>query len=240
MTILRFSSPRLLSDEFDVPADSAIWPGATGTYSDCYTAAGHRAGRTPNRERASFSTLGRALRPKTHHAETLRADYGVYVMAFNSPRPAIYVGITAGRVKSPEGILRRLQKHRVKLTSSHVGAGPTKTGGVDHTLGWRNYAAERSNHFASLGKEDRAADGQFMIGSLLGFPEGMPDKPCLEWIERQLKKNGPLWTILGRCFWQEEDDRHVVRLTTQVHHGQQPESPQVIFPDGQVFDGPWV
>ena len=135
-TILTFAPPQKLSDHFSIPCDKSRWTGAAGEYSACIDAKGKKIGLTPARERATFHSLSRAMTPVTPNGKALNSTFGVYLLAFDVPSPAFYVGVAASSRRSPEGILSRIRKHRVKLTCSHIGGSASTHGGVSGMC-WR-------------------------------------------------------------------------------------------------------
>ncbi len=155
LRLLRITPTLRLAEHFDIPKDDTDWF-PIGTYSKV------SGGNTPDRPRARFRWKD-ALRPKTPEANGLANTSGLYLLAARVPYKAIYVGIAAGDGKSPEGILNRIRKHRVKITASHVGservmAGktiPSNVGGVSHTGHWREFAADR---YSALKATDRLPD----------------------------------------------------------------------------------
>jgi ethanolamine utilization cobalamin adenosyltransferase len=108
--------------------------------------------------------------------------HGVYVIGFIDPVPAIYVGIAADDKVKPEGILTRLQKHRVKVTGSHVHEKPNQ-GSILHPKRWGDFAARRHEAFALRGKVDLLEDVVILTGSL---GEGANVKSELQYFEQQL------------------------------------------------------
>ncbi len=184
-----------LSDHFNVPADSTKWNGE-------YTIVA-KHGRTPARQRADFQTPRYALEPITAIAKELDSVYGIYAIGVEYPSPAIYIGIAAGGSKSPEGILSRIRKHRVKITGSHVGKSRDTVGGVNHTAGWRYIAKQRSRLFQASRLLDTCQDVWLRIGAAhdtAGAP--LSDKATLEIFESMLASNHQgLYRELAQSFW---------------------------------------
>ncbi len=209
MPDLVFSSPVALSDHYEVPLDTSPWP-APCAY---HRIAGH--GQTPDRPAAPFGAYGNSLqtRPGAQHYDDA---FGVYILAIDTPHKAFYVGIASDDQKSPEGVGRRIRKHRVKLTGSHVGPshnnGPVSScGGVNHTGGWRPFAVDRHQYHATVGLEDRCLDVRLMVGAIVG---GNPKKP-LECYESAILHNAngirdQLYAIL----WPRQEHGHVYILNT--------------------------
>lgn len=163
-TILTFAPPQKLSDHFKIPIDESRWTGAVGEYSTCFDANGKKIGLTPARERATFHSVSRAMTPVTLTGKCLASTFGVYLLAFDVPSPAFYVGVAGSSSKTPEGMLNRFRKHRIKVTSSHVGGSATTDGGVKHPGGWRTFAAERAVWLSQQGLADIVDDGRFSCG----------------------------------------------------------------------------
>lgn len=191
---LTFEQPLFLNEHFRVPVDTTVWGG---------THQGLKNGWSPVRQRATFTKIAGALVPETEAAHTLNKAAGVYVLAASLPNPAIYVGIASGVCVTPEGILRRLRKHRIKLTGSHVGHAETSTGGVHHTRKWRSFAALRAEHFAKQQKQDDCSDVRFIVGSLdMGNHVGKKDKPILEKAESHIFYNHHgIQTAMTELLW---------------------------------------
>lgn len=153
MITLTFEQPRLLKDHFEVMPDATPW---NRTYIKT------RHGTTPERGRATYQTVQRVLRPQTEIAHHLAEATGLYMLAFDLPSPALYVGIAA-EAKRPEGILRRLQKHCVKAMGSNVGKFGS-TGGVHHPSKWSDFAIQR--HVFLNGTHDALADVRFITAQV--------------------------------------------------------------------------
>lgn len=181
---LCFSDPERLTAFFSVPPDLTFW---NGQYSD-----GTSGIRTPHRGRATFQTIGRSLesrgRPALPHA------HGLYVLAFRIPYPAIYIGIAADDGRAPEGTARRLRKHRIKATGSHISDRPG-AGGVHHPKAWGEFASERFNHLRDLGEGDVLADAMVMTGAIKGGANRKGE--CL-YFEGHLTRHGVLREELVR------------------------------------------
>jgi len=127
MIIYTINYPIKLSDCFEVPPDKNIW---NGDYKG-----------KPDRERVAFNKL---LIPTTDYAKKY-CTYGLYLMFFTNFKK-YHVGIACKNVKRPEGILKRLKKHRAKATA-------TNTSNVAYTNekndGWKVLAKERYNSFGT-------------------------------------------------------------------------------------------
>ena len=231
-TVLTFQQPARLSEHFSIPPDTAPWKGPVGTYNRCFDLKGKEIGYTPARERATFGSLTQSLRPQTGTGTSLNTAYGVYLLAFDLPSPALYVGIAASSSKNPEGVLSRIRKHRVKLTSSHIGSSPTTHGGVNHTGGWREFAIRRAKYFSDQQTPDCAFDARFLVGNFV--PSGGPSghKSEAEWFEGQLTGGQGLKKQIISLLWPGKQSADVFLLTTGSCSGKRPESPFIRFWDG--------
>lgn len=231
-TDLVFQQPALLRDHFIIPADTAPWVGPLGTYSRCLDSRGKEVGFTPARKRATFGSLTQSLQPRTSNGMLLNTSYGVYLLAFDVPFPALYVGIAASSSKTPEGVLSRIRKHRVKFTSSHIGSSETTHGGVNHTGGWREFAVQRIKYFASQGITDCGPDARFVVGDFV--PSGGPGshKVEAEWFEGKLTGSERLKEHLIDLLWPGRRSGDVFLLTIGSNGGRRPESPAIRFWDG--------
>ncbi len=149
MRHLIFAAPERLTDHFRVAPDTTGWNG-------CYVKTPH--GRTPQRARASFGTINKILEPITPLGSSLAGATGLYMLAFERPAPALYVGIAA-LARQPEGILRRVRKHGIKAMGSNVGRA-SSTGGVHHPFLWGSFAATR--HAFLKGVTDDLSDVRFV------------------------------------------------------------------------------
>lgn len=133
--ILQLGSVLDVPKNFHVLADMSIWQP-----SDYIQTA---QGWTPKRERASYISWQKSVVPNTNAAHNLNDYFGIYILALEIPEPTLYIGIASNDTKSSEGVLNRFKKHRVKISGSHVGTAPTRTGGVNHPINWRKFAKER-------------------------------------------------------------------------------------------------
>lgn len=150
----------------------------------------------------------------------LRAS-GLYMVAARAPYKAIYVGIAAGDGKSPEGILNRIRKHRVKITGSHVGsetvtagrAIPSNVGGVSHTGHWREFAAARYSQLRDAHMlPDLCSDVQLATGHTC-----TDTKHGLECFESEIFHNrGAVQERLCEHFWPGEDNSNIFILTSRA------------------------
>ena len=92
------------------------------------------------------------LIPKTNYAQQYCAA-GLYLMFFNDFKK-YYVGIACKLADEPEGILKRIRKHRAKATATYQ-----ITESINHTekepYGWRSLAKAR---YKKYGNEDKLDD----------------------------------------------------------------------------------
>ena len=234
-TVLELSSPQKLNEHFTIPVDESRWTGAVGEYSTCFDGNGKKIGLTPARERASFRSLSRAMTPITEIGRNLNSTFGIYLLAFDQPSPAYYVGIAASSSKSPEGVLSRILKHRVKLTSSHIGGSCTTHGGVNHTGGWRKFAAKRAIWFSAKGLLDRVDDGRFSCGRFTASGGSGSHKAEAEWFESQITNRGPLMDRILSLLWPGCRTQDIFLLTTGNSSGTRPQSPQIALWDGSAL-----
>jgi hypothetical protein len=195
MNTLIFDKVKKLSEHFDIPPDCSKW---NGQYRNI-----PKEGQTPDRLQASFETVTNSLSPTTCFASGLKSIYGIYVIGVELPHPAIYIGIAAGESKSPEGILKRIRKHRVKVTASHVGSNNLTVGGVNHTLGWRCIAKQRAEYFQTINELDTCKDLWFAVGRAYdNSGANLIDKMTLEVFESMLVCNHQdLYKKLSQFFW---------------------------------------
>jgi len=141
--------PTAVGDLFNVAPDKSPWE-STEKYV--------RKGSiwVPNRIKTLNSN--EILNPKNQKVDSFFAkgsasNHGIYVMFF-AKQKIFYVGIAAQysykkngqikKLKSPEGILKRLRKHRLKCTGSNVWS-------INHTNsqhnGWRRFALQRYQEY---------------------------------------------------------------------------------------------
>lgn len=222
---LVFGSPVKLNQHFNIPADLTPWPGFAYV-----RAAG---GMTPARPRASFSTLTNAMSASTPYGSSLTSTFGVYMIGFDDPQPAFYVGVAGNDGKAPEGVKTRIFKHRVKATGSHIGAAPGKTGGVHHPKQWQFYADLRARFYAARPTPDQCADARLIIGQI-SLTTSQPTK-ALEYFEHLIYKNeqGIRDYIYG-LLWPHLDPASVILLTSGSSRGDVPINPEISLWDGSV------
>lgn len=212
MVELVFSPPLRVPEHFEVAPDPTPWTSRT------YRKLG-KSGYAPRRERAPFEVYYRSLLPASAEARRLTAASGIYVVAFDRPGPSFYVGVA-----EKEGILKRICKHRVKATASHVGT--ETTAGVAHTGGWQDFALRR---YASVGPGvDDCADMRVVIGE---FATAQP-KAILHYFERAIHADGSnVRTRLYRLLWPEAQPADVRLITRGTSRGLRPDAPCIAFWD---------
>lgn len=207
---LNFAAPVNVADHFTVPADDTPWPDQHYTLTP--------DGSTPTRARAAFRNHQNSLVPATETARSLANAFGVYVLSFDVPYRAVYVGVAGCGGRRPEGVLSRLGKHRVKATGSHIGRESNVTGAVNHTVNWRRFAADRYRHFAKADKQDTLTDMRWSLGTLEGPEE--PKTLLLEHFEHALfKDQSGVRTALVRLLWPDVPDTIHFLLTARSNQG---------------------
>jgi len=164
MIIYNINYPVKLSDCFEVKPDKDIWNGK------------YKEGK-PEREKMSFNKL---LIPTTDYAEKY-CTYGLYLMFFIDFKK-YYVGLACKFKKKPEGILKRLRKHRAKATATNT-SDVTYTN--DHNDGWKVFADERYN---SYGINDQLQDCYLVTINVENHEELFDnnEKKKLAFIEKEL------------------------------------------------------
>lgn len=208
MPDLFFAFPVMLDDHYNVPVDDTTWLDPF-VYHHVL-----RQGQSPHRPRAPFRSYRNALVAKSQVA-TFDAHFGIYMLAMDHPRKAFYVGIAAADSRRLEGVGSRIRKHRVKLTASHVGRSlpcgtPKGIGGVNHTGGWRPFAAERYRFYLTANYADCCADVRVMVGTA-----GTNAKKTLEQYESAILHNANgIRSRIFDVFWPGEDKSNVVILNT--------------------------
>jgi len=191
-----------LQDHFQVIPDATSW-------GRSYIQTAH--GKTPMRERATFRQIQQVLHPVTEVAHNLDKATGLYMLAFDLPSPALYVGIAA-EAKSPEGILSRLRKHCIKAMGANVG-NPGSTGGVHHPQKWAKFAVQRHAFFN--GNEDVLSDVRFVTAQ----SSNGNNKFDLQNFEHQICNNTDqvLDSICTRL-WEGKSSQDVCLLTSGTVH----------------------
>lgn len=177
--LLSINGPIQATDDFVFPKDRMSW--APVSYENDYRRC-PSGGFTPIRERARYHTIKNAVIPRDRSQWANR--FGIYIIFMSKPSPTIYVGIASEDSKTPEGILSRFQKHRVKMSGSHVGT-LLGNGGVHHPKKWGEYAIER--HISLAGSPDGFSDLRIATATLQG--EECQRKADLECFEKYLINN---------------------------------------------------
>lgn len=225
MSKLSFITPQSVVDHFDVSADTTAWG---GEYQQSFLGNGKTSGQTPVRNRASFHTKSRALVAKSELALRLKKQCGLYLVSFDLPYPALYIGIAA-KSKKPEGILSRLQKHRIKATAAHLGSSPTNNGGMNHTRGWRSFAIDRYAYFSQRDVADNCADMKFSFGDVEISDVVCTHKKGLEYIENFIFQNNDIQKKLRLLLWPDIGSTDVYQLTSTTSRGIKPSVSSVDF-----------
>jgi hypothetical protein len=222
---LIFGSPVNLNQHFSIPSDLTLWPGF-----------GYRranGGMTPVRDRASFFTLSNAMVATTVYGNSLTSTFGVYILAFNDPQPAFYVGVAGNDGKAPEGVRTRILKHRVKATGSHIGNAPDKTGGVHHPEQWQSFASSRAQFYSTRAAADQCADARLVFGQI-DLSRLQPTK-TLEYFEHLIYKNeNGIRDHLYGLLWPGVDPLSVILLTSGSNRGDSPKAPEIRLWDGST------
>lgn len=203
MKTLKFNKPQLLNDCFDIKDDTTIWGGD-------YISVCNNREKTPLRDRASFGCFNKLLDLKIGSNYVKKESNGLYLMAFDFPSPALYVGIAAGDSKNPEGVIRRIAKHCVKARGSNVGS-INNSGGVNHTGNWREFAVKRYNLMNEA--VDDLSDVRF------NFAETNDNnkKSTLELFEGLIFHNlNEIRYDICRLFWPEFPPEEVFLLTSRA------------------------
>jgi len=182
------SNPVNINQIFNILEDKSVW-----FKKEKYVRRGDNC--VPNRDFAlRFSEL---LIPKTKRIEKFfskksKYNYGIYILLFNGFEK-YYVGIAARYsrldrnknlidIKTPEGILKRLRKHRAKCTGTY--------NNISHTQSWKNFALDRYEFYKKNKMKDTMSDCQL---SLIFFDEHernkINDKGMLEELEDHINRN---------------------------------------------------
>jgi len=228
-TVLTLWPPEKLSKHFLVPADQTEW---RGSYLRC-----PKGGSTPDRNKAPF-TIGKSLlplEPRTTLNERLeRETSGLYMLAFDIPFAALYIGIS---VAASEGILTRIRKHRIKATGSHVGNQDcTSYGGVNHTEGWTCFAPKRHSYFSKRQQFDNCKDARLSFGKLSqSYADNKVHAAYLGYFEHAIKRRVQLLEKVIGLFWPGKKLDDVYMLTCSTHAGQRPPSPALRLWDGTTL-----
>lgn len=168
--------PVKLIDHFDILMDQSKWDGSS------YEEKGDNT--VPVRDRIiHFKNL---LIPKTNYAQQYCTS-GLYLMFFNDFKK-YYVGIACKLAEKPEGILRRIRKHRAKATATYQ-----ITQSIDHTekepYGWQSLAKAR---YKKYGNEDKLNDCYLVTlspkdyNNINDYPD---EKKKFFYLEKELSQN---------------------------------------------------
>lgn len=236
MVSLVFAAPICVGQHYIIPADNTPW-NLQNYRQVIHPKNGRSAGMTPQRDRAPFKTIRGSMTATSATAETLARSFGVYLVGFDLPWPALYAGVAgdgsdrAGRPCTPEGIGTRLAKHRVKATASNVGSG-NGNGGVNHTRGWRSFAVARHRHFG--GRGDEGNDMRLAVGTLSA---AQSPTSLLAYFEHQIEADtAGVRTAVCRLLWPCVPPACVTTLTTATSSGCRPDGPIIKLWDGSIFD----
>ena len=168
--------PVKLIDHFDIPMDQSKWDGSSYEEKVDNT--------VPVRDRIiHFKNL---LIPKTNYAQQYCTS-GLYLMFFNDFKK-YYVGIACKLAEKPEGILRRIRKHRAKATATYQ-----ITQSINHTekepYGWQSLAKAR---YKKYGNEDKLNDCYLVTlspkdyNNINDYPD---EKKKFFYLEKELSQN---------------------------------------------------
>ncbi|RLD54775.1 MAG: hypothetical protein DRJ01_17585 [Bacteroidetes bacterium] len=233
-TALKFTLPIYLKEYFVIPEDTTSW---NKDYFDFVSGKKQTRYFRPNRKRADFKSHGKALVPLSDSdIKNFIPEHGIYILVFQYPYPAIYVGIATEN--STETITSRIKKHRVKITASNVGASDKSVGGVSHTKGWRIFAPGRFDYFNGIGEIDTCQDVRLITGTFKASSGSENYKKEAEYFERMIEsnKNTVLDSIISRL-WPNEKLKHgnIEMITTNVSRGIRPHNPIIQLWDNKLI-----
>lgn len=234
-TTLIFTQPIYLKDHFSIPEDTTSWDKG---YYDYMSGKKPKRYFRPSRNRATFESHGNALVPLCDsYIKNFIPEHGIYILVFQHPRPAIYVGIASEN--STETITSRIKKHRVKITGSNVGIKENSVGGVSHTMGWRNFAPGRFDYFDRIDEIDTCQDVLLITGTFKASSGSDNYKKEAEYFERMIESNtnSVLDSIISRL-WPNERLTHkdIKMITTSVSKGIQPNNPCIKLWDSKIIN----
>ena len=190
MDLIEFEiySPTLLNKMFIVPPNDSSWENEPR-----YVKRGQNW--VPNRQCSIVS--GDLLQPRNENVTSFfdkqsDSNYGIYILIFPNFK-RFYVGVAARfsrlvrsnptPIRKPEGIFKRLCKHRAKCTGSYSAINHTDANGH----GWRTLAIERYLYHKSHGIQDTMSD---CLLSIINFKDHTAhktdDKGSLEKLEHWL------------------------------------------------------
>ena len=195
MPTLTFSNPQYFKHNFQVPVDSSLWNQQYKKNSN---------GTSPIRK--AVLKINSALTPVNNSILANKLVYGIYILTFELPYKAFYVGIASGDSKKPEGILNRLRKHRIKATGSNGG------NGVHHPEQWRKFAQDRFTYFHSQELADSCDDARFVIGQI---NENCQNKSILQFYESHIRNNSNgILDDLYKLLWGCQNNTDIMMLTS--------------------------
>jgi hypothetical protein len=212
-----------LQDFFIVPPDETKWEPME------YILSGNKHKvLVPNRDRATFSSINNALISKSEYSNNLKNDLGIYLLSFDVPYRAFYVGVAGNGAKGkPEGVLKRISKHRIKVTASNVGVS------VNHTKKWREFAFDRYQYFLDKKMKDSCLDMRFNIGKI---ESGVTQTEMLEFFEHQILHNiNDVRSRIYDLLWPNNMINDVKMLTAASKKGYLPDDPEIYLWDGSQF-----
>jgi hypothetical protein len=209
----------VLEEHFVVPADHTTW--LTRTHHKT------NSGWTPTRLQATFGTWNSALIERTAFARELKSRYGLYILSFSKPYPAIYIGIAADDGASPEGISNRIKKHRVKATGSHVSASQNTVGGVAHMKNWRKFAIDRANFHQNQELLDSMVDAKLVTAAIQGS-KGQRKKDLARFEKAIIADQKGIRSSIEKLLWPEFEGK-VFLLNGEKGDDSLLDSDEVIF-----------
>ncbi len=157
----KISDPLNINQFFKVLEDKSVWRN-----TDKYVRCG--ANWVPNREftlKSSELLIPNTEKIKRLFSKKSKYNYGIYILLFND-FDQYYVGIAARyskldknnnlkEIKTPEGFLTRLRKHRAKCTGTYYN--------ISHTERWRDFAIERFKFYKKNKVKDIMSDCQLSL-----------------------------------------------------------------------------
>ena len=198
-------SPKPLGDLFEIHPDTSPWENLEKyvRHGKCWL---------PNR--TQFLSNKDILEPKNatisnFFSKSEATNYGIYILFFGDAK-IFYVGIAARysyekdseikKIKSPEGIIARLQKHRQKCTGSLVSSSVNHTNAGEN--GWRKFALQRYEQHKIKGMHDTLGDCHISIINFTNPDLNMNnDKGILEALENELNIKGGALQQFGAGYY---------------------------------------
>jgi len=193
-------SPTAIGDVFNIAPDKSPWES-----KEKYVRKGSIW--VPNRTKTLKSNeilSPRNAKIASFFGKNSESNFGIYVMFFTKQN-LFYVGIAAQhsykkdgqivKLKSPEGILKRLRKHRLKCTGTNVWS-------INHTntknIGWRAFAMQRYAEHLEKGAYDVLEDCYI---SIINFTNpdmySVNDKGTLEALENDINSLQSIRNMFG-------------------------------------------